>query len=57
MRYGKCLNCYFFNRSMGYCSKRDQDARPNGGCQLHMTRHEAEKEAYNREVEDDENND
>ena len=41
---------------MGYCSKRDEDARPNGGCQLHMTRYEAEKEAYNREIEDDENN-
>ena len=53
MRYGKCVNCAFFIRRMGYCFKRDQDARPHGGCNLHMTKYEAEREAYLRESDND----
>ena len=47
------MNCAFFNKSMGYCSKHDQDTRPQGGCKYHKTQYEADYEAYQREFEDD----
>ena len=55
MRYGKCVNCAFFNRSMGYCCKCDRDAKPHGGCTFHMTKYEAEREACLRDEINDQN--
>ena len=40
---------------MGYCSRTDKDARPAGGCNFHLTKYEAEREAFLRESEEETN--